>query len=215
MIQFLHFIFFKIFHRLVDYVERKYFISKLGYCDKSAYVCKPIICTCPQKVYLYKNTNLYGGATILINRVGNYGKFIMKDNSGAAQNLTVVTGNHQRKLGYFLKDFSGSHILDVDKDVIVEEDVWIGVNVTLAAGVIVGRGSTIAAGSVCLKNVPPYSIVIGNPAKVVGFNFTPNEIVEHEIKLYKEENRLSFDMLEKNYKKYYLNRINEVKNILK
>ena len=54
-------------------------------------------------------------------------------------------------------------------------------------------------------------MVIGNPAKVVGFSFTPEEIIEHEKVLYPEEERLPLELLEKNYNKYFISRIKEIK----
>lgn len=104
-----------------------------------------------------------------------------------------------------------SHSEDIEKDVVVEEDVWIGTNVTLLSGVRVGRGATIGAGAVVRTNVPPYSIVMGNPAKVVGFCFKPEEIIEHEKTLYLEEERLPLDKLEKNYNKYFMNRLMNIR----
>jgi acetyltransferase-like isoleucine patch superfamily enzyme len=51
--------------------------------------------------------------------------------------------------------------------VIIEDDVWIGANAVILKGVTVGRGSVVALHSVVSKDVPPMSIVAGNPAKVV------------------------------------------------
>lgn len=210
----IHFINTKMFKRFIDHFEYKYFNKSLGHYCNTSHIAVPKSCSCPKKLFFYENTNVLSGAVFIINPIGNDGKFIMKKNSGAAQNLTVITGNHQRKLGSFFKEQSSSHELDVDKDVVVEEDVWIGANVTLLAGVNVGRGATVGAGSVCVKNVPPYSIVMGNPAKVIGFNFSPNEIIEHEKHLYQEEERLPLELLEKNYKKFYLDRIKDIKPFL-
>lgn len=67
-----------------------------------------------------------------------------------------------------------------DKDVIIEDGVWVGCNVTILKGVHIGKGSVIAAGSIVTKDVPPYSIVGGNPAKVIKFRFTEEQIKEHE-----------------------------------
>lgn len=57
--------------------------------------------------------------------------------------------------------------LIVRKEVIIEDDVWIGTNSVLLPGVIIGRESIIGAGSVVVKNVPPLSVVAGNPASVI------------------------------------------------
>ena len=69
-------------------------------------------------------------------------------------------------------------------------------NVTLLAGVEIGRGSTIAAGAVVTKSAPPYSIIAGVPAKVLKFYWTIDEIIEHEKSLYLEEDRYTRTQLE-------------------
>ena len=67
---------------------------------------------------------------------------------------------------------------------VIGSDVWIGQNVTLIHGVKVGRGAVVAAGSVVTKDVKPYSIVAGIPAKEIGMRFSVNEIKKHEQALY-------------------------------
>ncbi|MCB0190832.1 MAG: acyltransferase [Anaerolineae bacterium] len=52
-------------------------------------------------------------------------------------------------------------------DIVLEDDVWLGVNVSIMDGVTIGRGSIVGAGSVVTSSVPPYSIVVGVPARVV------------------------------------------------
>lgn len=66
----------------------------------------------------------------------------------------------------------------------IEDDVWIGFRVIINAGITIGRGSVIAAGSVVTKNVEPYSIVGGCPAKVIGTRFSKIDDIEtHDIML--------------------------------
>ena len=56
--------------------------------------------------------------------------------------------------------------------VIIEDDSWIGANAVITAGVTIGKHAIVAAGSVVTKDVPPYCIVAGNPAKVIKqYNF--------------------------------------------
>jgi acetyltransferase-like isoleucine patch superfamily enzyme len=70
---------------------------------------------------------------------------------------------------------------------IVESEVWIGQRVTVLAGVKIGRGSVIAAGSIVTKDVVSYSVVAGVPGKVVRRRFiTPEEELEHERQFYIE-----------------------------
>ncbi len=145
-------------------------------------------------------------------------RFIMKKWSGAAEQLMVITGNHMFISGKKGIDISDEvkkqedFVKEYDKDVIVDEDVWIGARVTILAGVHIGRGCEIGAGTVLRKSTPPYSIVIGNPAKVIGFRFTPEEIIDHEKELYPEEERLPLNLLEKNYDKYFIKKIREIRH---
>lgn len=58
----------------------------------------------------------------------------------------------------------------------IKNDVWIGQNVLLKRGVTIGDGAVIAAGAVVVKDVPPYSIVGGVPARVIRYRFDQNTI---------------------------------------
>lgn len=57
-------------------------------------------------------------------------------------------------------------------NIIVKDDVWIGANSTILSGVTINKGAIVAAGSVVTKDVPPYAIVGGNPAKVIKYRFS-------------------------------------------
>ena len=65
----------------------------------------------------------------------------------------------------------------------VEDDVWIGFNSTILSGVTIHRGAIVAAGAVVTGDVPAYTIVAGNPARVLTERFTADEIAEHEKQL--------------------------------
>lgn len=132
-----------------------------------------------------------------------HAKIIIKGNDAIAENFTIHTGNHARIVGRFV-----SSVKDTDKpqgydnDVVIEKDVWIGCNVTILAGVHVGRGVTIAAGAVVNKDLPPYCIAGGIPAKPIKFYWTIEQILEHEAMLYPLEERLSREELDKIYARY-------------
>lgn len=51
--------------------------------------------------------------------------------------------------------------------IVIEDEVWVGANAMITAGVTVGKHSVIAGGSVVVKDVPPYSVVVGNPGKIL------------------------------------------------
>ncbi len=61
-------------------------------------------------------------------------------------------------------------------DVIIGNDVWIGTRATILSGLKIGDGAVIGAGSVVTKDVPPYAIVAGNPAKIIRMRFDPETI---------------------------------------
>ena len=61
--------------------------------------------------------------------------------------------------------------------IIVEDDVWIGMSSIILSGVHIGQGAVIAAGSIVTRDIPPYSIVGGNPATVIKYRFN-EKIIE-------------------------------------
>jgi len=183
--------------------------SKFGFICKTAKVRYPILIKGIENVYLHDNTHILGYSKLITTKA----KFTMKKNSGSAEGLTIITGTHPQVIGeFFMEGASKDH--QIAKDILVEEDVWLGTNVTLLAGVKIGRGSIIGSGSVCRNSVPPYAIATGNPAKVVGFKFSPKEVIIHESLLYPENERLSSEYLQKNYEQYFLNKIKEIKNYI-
>ena len=79
----------------------------------------------------------------------------------------------------------------------------------------IGRYAKIGAGTVVRSNVPPYAIVVGNPAKIIGFIFSPEEMCEFEKKNYPESERTSIEKYTTLYQKYYKNRLNSIKDYYK
>lgn len=65
-----------------------------------------------------------------------------------------------------------------DKFIVVGNDVWIGNEVIILRGVTIGDGAVIGAGTVVTKDVPPYAVVSGNPAKIIKYRFSDNIINE-------------------------------------
>lgn len=172
-----------------------------GYYADTARIERGVKVYAPVNMYMYENTNIGTGGVIMNTRA----KFIMKKGSLVSIDLLVVTGNHLSVPGMFIRDVTDGvkDRLDVDRqydrDVIVEEDVWIGARVTLLCGVRVGRGAIVAAGAVVTRDVPPYAIVGGVPAKVVSYRFGLEEIKRHEEALYTKEERLPMELIEPSY----------------
>ena len=64
------------------------------------------------------------------------------------------------------------------KPLIIEDDVWIGMNVTIMVGRRIAKGTIVAANSVVTKDFPPYSIIGGNPARLIRSRIQDNNIKE-------------------------------------
>ena len=89
-----------------------------------------------------------------------------------AQNIVASGLNHEyRDINPPIKD---QPILVAP--IVIEDDCWIAANSVITSGVTIGKHSVVAAGAVVTKNVPPYSIAAGNPAKVIKqYNFVTAE----------------------------------------
>lgn len=85
------------------------------------------------------------------------------------------------------------HWKGLDQKIIIRDDVWIGYNSIILGGVEIGQGSIIAAGSVVTRDVEPYSIYAGNPARKIKDRFASEEIKAEHIKLYLKSFKTSSD----------------------
>ncbi|MDE2493453.1 MAG: acyltransferase [Alphaproteobacteria bacterium] len=78
-------------------------------------------------------------------------------------NTVVVAANHGIAADRLIREQPG-----VDRDIIIGNDVWIAANVVVTGGVTIGDGCVVGAGAVVTRNLPPYSICAGVPARVIG-----------------------------------------------
>ncbi len=129
--------------------------------------------------YIGNNSEVFG-------KVGNF--------SCIASKVTIVNGFHpttkivsvhpafyggqsKSKLNYGISsDYKPFRYAENKYSVVIGNDVWIGHGATIIAGVKIGDGAIIAAGAVVTKDVAPYAIVGGVPAKVIKYRFSPDEI---------------------------------------
>lgn len=79
----------------------------------------------------------------------------------------------------------------------------------------IGRYARIGAGTYVRSNIPPYAIVLGNPAKIIGFLYSPEEMVEFERDKYPESERTSLEQYTLWYEKYFRSRSKEIKSFIK
>lgn len=174
--------------------------SEFGYKGKNAKVMYPLRIVSPKGFYIEENARLSPRAYIL--NAPNE-KVIIKKYTVVAANCTIVTNNHRSTVGIPQILLGASHVNDKSQDVIIDEDVWIGSGVTILAGVHIGRGAIIGAGSIVSKSIPPYAVAVGTPARIVKKNFSVDQILIHESKLYPKNERFSREQLEENDRKYF------------
>jgi len=103
-----------------------------------------------------------------------------------ANNVTVYLGGNHRTdwvttypFGHINQDIfhhSGLGHPVTKGDVIIGNDVWIGANVTIMSGVTIGDGAVIANNSHLVKDVEPYSLIGGNPARLIKYRFSKEQI---------------------------------------
>lgn len=172
--------------------------------DKHSFIGKDVVVYNRNNLIMEEGTKVDIGSIIM----NTNAKLIIKKYSGCAVNLTVITGNHPQFPGRFYRTISKKkENLDIskyDKDVVINEDVWVGCNVTLLSGVSIGRCSIVAAGSVVTKSQPPYCIIAGVPAKPIKVKWSMDEIMFHEQSLFPEEQRYSREYLVNEFAKYNL-----------
>lgn len=99
------------------------------------------------------------------------GRFVM-----IASNVSIVGGDHILNIPGVPSIRAGR---DVNKPVVIEDDVWIGNGSTIMHGITLGEGSIIAAGALVTKDVEPYSIVGSPVAKVIRRRFEGKELERH------------------------------------
>ncbi|HIJ02604.1 TPA: acetyltransferase [Candidatus Woesearchaeota archaeon] len=132
---------------------------------------KKVFKYCGKNINIENNAYIGNGSGI---RIGNnsgigercqlYGKINIGSDVMMAPDVIILTRNHNIKRKDIPMRLQG---MDEEKQVTIEDDVWIGTRAIIMPGVTIRRGSVIAAGSIVTKDVEAYTIVAGIPAKVI------------------------------------------------
>ncbi|HEY5536109.1 MAG TPA: acyltransferase [Ignavibacteria bacterium] len=164
------------------------------------YKCgKNVIFSPTTSYFLYKNISIGNDVSIAkgVSFIASISHIYIGNKVIFGPNVIIrggVRGSHI--IGKFMADYLSSDKLPTDdKPVIINDDVCIGPGAIILKGVNIGRGAIISAGTVLNINVPPYAIVGGIPAKVIKFRWDIIDIIKHESLLYREEERISEEVL--------------------
>lgn len=147
------------------------------------------------KKLIYRNTisnftnSISWNSFIYDSTIGKYNYFgpgivinnsVIKNYCSLAPNVIIGGTEHDySKFSTSLKLFSPHK----SKTTIIEDDVWVGANAVIRAGVVVGKGSIIGSNAVVLKDVPPMSIVVGNPGRVIKSRFNDKSVINKYLKI--------------------------------
>jgi acetyltransferase-like isoleucine patch superfamily enzyme len=113
-------------------------------------------------LYLFGPKNIKIGDNTHINKgcfIDGRGGCTIGNNVSISHNVSIVTGSHDVNNRFFAEKYL---------PIVIDDYVWIGINVTILQNVHIGKGAVVAAGAVVTKDVSPYTIVGGVPAKVIG-----------------------------------------------
>lgn len=136
------------------------------------------------------------------------GELIIHDNVAMANGVIIETHTH-----YIEKDKGGGAVptrLEIGENVKILSHAYVADTCHS-----IGRYARIGAGTYVRSNIPPYAIVMGNPAKIIGFLYSPEEMVEFEKAKYSIEERTPLDTYEKQYEKYFRKRSKEIRDFVK
>ena len=125
-----------------------------------------------------KGVVIYPGVWITPGR-----NLIIENNVDLAKDVLIMTSGgvyigKRTLIGYRTQILSANHTIpplgepfpisgDSYAPVCIEDDVWVGANCVITAGVTIGKGAVVAAGSVVTKDIPANSLAVGNPCKVI------------------------------------------------
>lgn len=109
------------------------------------------------KILIGENVRINRGTTIC-----SYSEIKIGKNSLIGEYVSIRDANHGIKKSSIIKDQPHE-----SKSIIIGEDAWIGRGVCILSGVTIGEGAVVGANSVVTKDIAPYSIAVGTPAKII------------------------------------------------
>ena len=131
------------------------FLGKLG---RSPLVDQGIYFRYPRRVFIADDVSINRGCEFFPSAQIKTGTITVLDHVAIGPNVRFYAASH---------DYWTLALDDVAAPIVVDRNVWIGADSIILPGVTIGEGAVIGAGSVVTKDVPPYTVAVGNPARVV------------------------------------------------
>lgn len=112
----------------------------------------------PGKIKIGNNVSINRGCELYAAQLAMGGTITIGNNVALGPHVKVFAGGH---------DYKTINLIDTAGPVVIDDFVWVGGNTTILQGVHIGEGAVIGAGSVVTRDIPPYSIAVGSPARVI------------------------------------------------
>lgn len=138
---------------------KTFMINKNG--SKAKFIGPETIIKNPNNIFIGEGTYINSGYII----AGKISKIKIGKNCLISYNVHLRTDKHN-----YLK--KNTNIIEqgiTEKDIIIDDDVWIGFGAQIMPGIKIEKGAVIGAGSVVTKNVPSHAVVAGNPARIIKY----------------------------------------------
>lgn len=126
--------------------------GKNGFIDYGVYIRYPFKVSIGNNVWINRNCSLYPSAQV------KQAEIVIGNNVAIGPETSIFSAGH---------DYMQLHLPDIAKTIKIGDYVWIGGRSIILPGVEIGEGAVVGAGSVVTKNIDPYTIVAGNPAKII------------------------------------------------
>lgn len=112
----------------------------------------------PSRIRIGDNVTINRGCSLYASYMVDGAEIRIGNNVALSPHVRIYAASH---------DYSSLALNDTGAAVIIEDFAWVGAGTTILPGVTIGRGAVVGAASVVSRNVPPYSVAVGNPARVI------------------------------------------------
>ena len=136
----------------------------LGKIGAGSVLMTPFRCTYGKHISLGDNVTINMNCTFLDSNLITIGDRVL-----IAPDVKMYCGEHAVSAAerFGTRDDGSKYLISTTRPITIGSDVWIGGNVVILPGVTIGRGSIVGAGAVVTKDIPPFSVALGCPARVV------------------------------------------------